>query len=134
MIIVDGVPVDEDTFRSFNPNDVESTTVLKDAAATAIYGNRGANGVIIINTKGGKFNSPLRITYNGSTSFSDFIERDYDLYDASGYLRLEQRQNTGLGTTLTDAEIDNFTVSQSFQDYFFRTGVRAFDYCRWRTC
>ncbi|MBF4985491.1 TonB-dependent receptor plug domain-containing protein, partial [Nonlabens mediterrranea] len=64
LIVVDGVPVDEDAFRTFNPNDIETTTVLKDAAATAIYGNRGANGVIVITTRGGKYNSPLTINYS----------------------------------------------------------------------
>ena len=51
LFIIDGVPVDEDNFRSLNPNDIASLSVLKDAGATAIYGNRGANGVIIIKTK-----------------------------------------------------------------------------------
>ena len=53
LFIIDGVPVDEDNFRSLNPNDIASLSVLKDAGATAIYGNRGANGVIIIQTKVG---------------------------------------------------------------------------------
>lgn len=53
LFIVDGIPVDEDGFRTINQNDISSVSVLKDAAATSIYGNRGANGVIIINTKKG---------------------------------------------------------------------------------
>lgn len=53
LIIVDGVPVDEDFFSGLNPNDIFETAILKDAAATSIYGNRGANGVIIISTKEG---------------------------------------------------------------------------------
>ncbi|MEP0480563.1 MAG: TonB-dependent receptor plug domain-containing protein, partial [Nonlabens sp.] len=123
LILVDGVPVDEDVFRSFNPNDIESTTVLKDAAGTAIYGNRGANGVIILTTKSGGFNSPLKVSYTGTTSFSELIDNDYDLYDAKGYLRLEQSQNAGLGATLTDAEIEAFGVNTDWQDVFYQTGV-----------
>nr|WP_052519818.1 alpha-2-macroglobulin family protein [Nonlabens ulvanivorans] len=53
LIIVDGVPVDEDFFSGLNPNDIFETAILKDAAASSIYGNRGANGVIIISTKEG---------------------------------------------------------------------------------
>lgn len=51
LFVIDGVPVDQDNFRSLNQNDIESLSVLKDAAATAIYGNRGAGGVILITTK-----------------------------------------------------------------------------------
>jgi TonB-dependent SusC/RagA subfamily outer membrane receptor len=47
LFIIDGIPVNGDNFRSLNPNEIESVT-LKDAGATAIYGNRGANGVVII--------------------------------------------------------------------------------------
>jgi TonB-linked SusC/RagA family outer membrane protein len=122
LILVDGVPVDEDVFRSFNPNDVESTTVLKDAAGTAIYGNRGANGVILITTKSGKFEQPLQVSYTGVTAFTDLIENDYNVYDSRGYLRLERQQNTGLGATLTDAEIDAFAINTNWADTFFRTG------------
>ncbi|MGB3592267.1 MAG: SusC/RagA family TonB-linked outer membrane protein [Nonlabens sp.] len=122
LIIVDGVPVDEDAFRTFNPNDIETTTVLKDAAATAIYGNRGANGVIVITTRQGKFDSPLTVSYSAQTAFSELIDTEYNLYDAQGYLRLEQRQGQGLGSTLSDAEIANFTVQENWTDTFFRVG------------
>lgn len=55
LFIVNGVPVDEDGFRSINQNDIESYEILSDASATSIYGNRGANGVILINTMSGAF-------------------------------------------------------------------------------
>ncbi len=73
LIVIDGVPVDNDgisgmsnPLASINPNDIESFTVLKDASATAIYGSRASNGVIIITTKkgGGKF----KVSYNGTAS------------------------------------------------------------------
>ncbi|WP_116787022.1 MG2 domain-containing protein [Flavobacterium psychrotrophum] len=51
LFIIDGVPVSGEQFRKMNPNDISSVTVLKDAAATSIYGNRGANGVVLINTQ-----------------------------------------------------------------------------------
>ncbi|MDP2423819.1 MAG: TonB-dependent receptor [Bacteroidales bacterium] len=77
LIIIDGVPIDNinvsgsSNFLSFiNPNDIESFTVLKDASATAIYGSRASNGVIIITTKRGVAGSPMQLTYNASTSIS----------------------------------------------------------------
>ena len=52
-----------------NSNDIESFTVLKDASATAIYGSRASNGVILITTKKGLLNRPMKVTYDGSVSF-----------------------------------------------------------------
>ncbi|ARN77808.1 VWA domain-containing protein [Nonlabens spongiae] len=54
LIVLDGVPVNEDVFRTINPDSIKSTKVLKDASATAMYGNRGVNGVIVISTTGEK--------------------------------------------------------------------------------
>ncbi len=77
LIIIDGVPIDNGTVSgnsnilSFvNPNDIESFTVLKDASATAIYGSRASNGVILITTKKGVAGTAMKLTYNGSASFS----------------------------------------------------------------
>lgn len=64
LYVIDGVPVGTSS-RDFNPNDIESMQVLKDASAGAIYGSRAANGVIIITTKSGKNNTPLKVNYNG---------------------------------------------------------------------
>ena len=60
LYIIDGVPVEETYANFLNPNDVESISVLKDASATAIYGARGANGVVIITTKQGRGTKPGR--------------------------------------------------------------------------
>lgn len=65
LILIDGVQMDP---NQINPNDVESISVLKDAASAAIYGARAAFGVILITTKNGHKNSPLAVSYNGSYS------------------------------------------------------------------
>jgi iron complex outermembrane receptor protein len=81
LIIIDGVPLDNNNisgssnFLSFvNPNDIETFTILKDASATAIYGSRASNGVILITTKKGKAGSPLRINLDVNTSVSSAIK------------------------------------------------------------
>jgi TonB-linked SusC/RagA family outer membrane protein len=81
LIIIDGVPIDNNSvsgssnFLGFvNPNDIETFTVLKDASATAIYGSRASNGVILITTKKGLVGSPMRITYDGNTSVASAIK------------------------------------------------------------
>ncbi|MES2431411.1 MAG: TonB-dependent receptor [Bacteroidota bacterium] len=63
LYIVDGIPV-ENALSVISPQDIQSFDILKDAAATAIYGSRGANGVIVITTKGGKVNRKLSVTYS----------------------------------------------------------------------
>lgn len=72
-----------------NPNDIESVDILKDASATAIYGSRGANGVIIITTKSGKKNGNGKIAYNGSTSISHI----YKKLDVMNLRQYAQHQN-----------------------------------------
>jgi iron complex outermembrane receptor protein len=78
LIVVDGVPIDNNGYSGgrnglnfINPSDIESVTVLKDASATAIYGSRAANGVIIYTTKSGK-SGEMKVQYNGNYSISQF--------------------------------------------------------------
>ena len=81
LIIIDGVPVENsnvsggrNVLNLVNPNDIESISVLKDASATAIYGSRASNGVIIITTKKGSLGQKLRINYSGNVSLSNAID------------------------------------------------------------
>jgi iron complex outermembrane receptor protein len=128
LIIIDGVPISNENvsgssnFLSFlNPNDIETFTVLKDASATAIYGSRASNGVIIITTKKGKAGSETRITYDGSTSVANAIEfidvysgdelrkiafDHKNLYGADSYTRLWN------GNTNWQKEIFRTAISQ----------------------
>lgn len=64
LYVVDGFPIEDFNANSINPDEIESISVLKDASATAIYGTRGANGVIILETKKGKIGKP-QVSYNG---------------------------------------------------------------------
>lgn len=80
LVIVDGVQgVD---INSVNPNDIESIQVLKDASASAIYGARGANGVIVVSTKQGSRNDKVQVSYNGYVGIAKMANHGYDLLDA----------------------------------------------------
>lgn len=77
LIVIDGVPVENDDISGsrnplniLNPNDIETITVLKDASATAIYGSRASNGVIMITTKKGSLKRKIGVDYTGSVAFS----------------------------------------------------------------
>lgn len=88
LYIIDGFPVeDARVAAAINPNDIESTDVLKDASATAIYGARGANGVIIIITKQGKIGKP-QFSYDGSFGIST-VTKKLDMMDAYNYVKLQ---------------------------------------------
>ncbi|MBQ8466708.1 MAG: TonB-dependent receptor [Prevotella sp.] len=90
LYVVDGLQLDPagisgmNPLASINPNDIESFTVLKDASATAIYGSRASNGVIIITTKKGKTNSAPKISFNGSVSVS-MKKKTLDVFDGPGF-------------------------------------------------
>lgn len=71
LVVIDGVPVESASLSFINPNDIETYTVLKDASATAIYGSRASNGVIIITTKKGSKNGGMRIAYNSNFTQSE---------------------------------------------------------------
>ena len=84
LVIVDGV------FRPMadvNPYNIESLQVMKDAAATAIYGSQGANGVIVVKTKGGRYNKRMTLTLNHRTTW-ETASRSLDYMNAEQYLRL----------------------------------------------
>ena len=94
LIIVDGVQ-DVD-ISSVNPNDIDSFQVLKDAAATAIYGARAANGVIIITTKQGNKAGKVRITYNGYVSASQMANDGYPMMGAWESMKAEEQSQWNL--------------------------------------
>ncbi|MDY6439281.1 MAG: TonB-dependent receptor [Prevotella sp.] len=94
LIVIDGLAMDNQGVKGLsnplsmvNPNDIESFTVLKDASATAIYGSRGSNGVIIITTKKGRKNMAPKVSYNGNVSLS-LIKKYTDVLDGNEYREL----------------------------------------------
>lgn len=115
LFVVDGfVGVD---FNSINPNDIESMEVLKDASSTAIYGSRGANGVILITTKSGTKDGRINVTYDGNVSVSRII-KNYDLLSAGQYAEVynEHQAAFGLDPYFTQEEIDSYYENGGF-DY-----------------
>ena len=92
LLVIDGVPTDV-PLNMINMNDVETVNVLKDASATAIYGSRGAYGVIIITTKKGKANSAPRFDFRASYGVES-INRTLDLLDATQFASLHNEMMT----------------------------------------
>ena len=87
LYVVDGVPFDG-SVNAINPDDIASMTVLKDAASAALYGSRGANGVIIITTKQGQTDSKTTVNVKASFGGSNRAVRDYDRIGTNDYFQL----------------------------------------------
>ncbi|GAB7086914.1 TonB-dependent receptor [Marinifilum fragile] len=94
LIVIDGIPLDNraidgmsNVLSSLNPNDIETFTVLKDASATAIYGSRASNGVILITTKKGKAGQDIQVTYDAKFSFGK-IKETIDVLSADEFRAL----------------------------------------------
>ena len=118
LFVVDGIPLDNnvtgrgDPLNFLNPQDIESIDVLKDASATAIYGARGANGVVIITTKKGKAGAS-QLNFSSSLGIST-IARKLDVFTAEEFRREVPK---------TGATIDDKGASTDWQDEVFRTGL-----------
>lgn len=113
LFVVDGfVGVD---FNSINPNDILSMEVLKDASSTAIYGSRGANGVILVTTKSGSRSGKVNVTYDGNVTLSRIIKK-YDLLSAGEYAEVynEHQKAYDLDPVFTSDQIKSYYDNGGF--------------------
>ena len=132
LYVIDGVPMGT-SIRDFSSNDIETIQVLKDASAAAIYGSRAANGVVIITTKRGQKDQPLKVDYNGYFGVDNISKGVYDVMNADQY-----SQHIGLSCLNSNTplpggySLDSATGKYHFQDdtdtdWFdevFKTGIR----------
>lgn len=133
LYVVDGVPMGT-SIRDFSPNDIETIQVLKDASAGAIYGSRAANGVVIITTKGGKKDQPLKVDYKGYFGVDKISKGVYDVMDANQYSTYLGQACTNSGTPLPGGYSMTSGSNNQYQfmdntntDWFkevFKTGIR----------
>ena len=116
LIVIDGLPLSGVDLNSINPNDIDSFSVLKDASATAIYGARGANGVIIITTKKGK--TDYSLDYDYQVAFGEIKDR-VSVFDGDAFRNLiatRRPNDVGmLGTANTNWQNEVFQQSVSTQ-------------------
>jgi TonB-linked SusC/RagA family outer membrane protein len=125
LFIIDGVPVDEDNFRSLNSNDVANVSVLKDASASALYGNRGAGGVIIVTTKTGRKGSGVKVAYRTQYGKSTYNDPGFEVMNASQNLNFQRDNGVGRGNGLSDAAINALAAQANtdWREIFFRKGT-----------
>ncbi|WP_296380576.1 SusC/RagA family TonB-linked outer membrane protein [Winogradskyella sp.] len=140
LIVIDGLPIDQrggsqgsrNALNAINPADIADFVVLKDASATAIYGSRASNGVILITTKKGSANQPLKVEY-GLQASTRRITNTVDVLNASEYKTLAEANGVNpanFGTANTDWQdeifttgigaIHNITASKGYENFNFR--------------
>ena len=122
LVVINGLPIDNNTIggsrsilSTINPNEIESFTVLKDASATAIYGSRASNGVIIITTKKGT--STLRANFDAQIGINTLTDK-VDVFSADEFREVIAEQNPSLLPLLGDADTD-------WQDEIYRTSITS---------
>ncbi len=115
LVVLDGVPF-AGTIGDINPNDIKSIDILKDASATAIYGSRGANGVILITTNKGEKGQEARISYNAYSGFKKAIKIPMMNGDEFAALR-------DAAGKYDDALDESRGTNTDWQDLFYRTGM-----------
>lgn len=118
LIVLDGIPF-VGSIADINPGDIKSIDILKDASATAIYGSRGANGVILITTNKGQAGQAPRITYNGRVGAITVFSK-YDMMNGPEFVAL--REAAGQYTNGTDESND---VDTDWQDLLYKTGMET---------
>ena len=142
LIVIDGLPIDQsdeggaqgssNPLNAINPADIQDFVVLKDASATAIYGSRASNGVILITTKKGSINQPLKVEYGLQVS-TRRVANTVDILNSDEYRALASNPNfdaSTLGNSSTDWQdkiystgvgaIHNITVSKGYESSNFR--------------
>ena len=116
LIVLDGIPF-LGQLSDINPSDIKSLDILKDASATAIYGSRGANGVIMVTTNKGSLDTPAKVTYNGYVNFKTLFNK-FPMMEGEKYVQM--RKLAGKYTNGLDERDD---VNTDWQDLFFENGV-----------
>jgi TonB-linked SusC/RagA family outer membrane protein len=132
LVVVNGIPVtsgniggsytNNNPFADINPSDIESVEILKDGAATAIYGSRASNGVILITTKKGKAQK-TKVTYDVWGAYSK-ASKLYSLLDASQFVTIANEKYKNIGSTTQPAVMDASGLNTNWNDYVFRTGFQ----------
>jgi TonB-linked SusC/RagA family outer membrane protein len=117
LIVLDGIPF-SGSLSDINPNDIKSMDILKDASATAIYGSRGANGVLLITTNRGQSGQKAKISYNGYFGTREIFSK-FDMMDGLKYAEMRKYANLPAYVNNT---ADEDAINTDWQDLFFKSG------------
>ncbi len=112
LYIIDGMPVEAGVFQSINANDFERVDVLRDAISTALYGNRGANGVIVATTKKGKAGK-LSVSYNGQYGFTQPGQQKFEMMNSAELLKFQETLGSIVSNGLPGWSLSNLNPANA---------------------
>ena len=139
LYVIDGIPVSSgpndansstNILATINPGDIESVSVLKDAAATSLYGSRASNGVIMITTKKGG-NGKTNYSFSSQQGITTRVNSNLKVLNSSEYLsiRKEEMQNAGYGANYISAELGSDSINTNWQKEVYRYGyIQKYDF------
>ncbi len=114
LFILDGSPISVGAFTALNPNDIESMTVLKDASATAIYGSRAANGVVVLTTKKGKRGQKAKVKVSAQYGLSSMTGDKMEMMNAEQWLNFQE---------ILDPSMKNNAAFQANKAFYINNGI-----------
>ena len=115
LFILDGAPISSTMFNTLNPSDIQNITVLKDAASTAIYGSRAANGVIVITSKKGKLNEKANLVVKGQYGFSTPVSDGLQMMNSQQYIQFRDMIGQPVNQSVKDL-VNNYGISTNWRD------------------
>ena len=115
LFILDGAPISSTMFNTLNPSDIQDITVLKDAASTAIYGSRAANGVIVITSKKGKLNEKANLVVKGQYGFSTPVADGLQMMNSQQYIQFRDMIGQPVSQSIKDL-VNNYGISTNWRD------------------
>lgn len=119
LYILDGAPISSALFTTLNPSDIESVTVLKDAASTAIYGSRAANGVIVLTSKKGKFGDKAQVTIRARYGISQLASDKVEMMNSQEYIKFRDIAGIPVSQEIKDL-VNNYGIDTNWRDEMFK--------------
>lgn len=130
LFILDGAPISADVFNALNPSDIANITVLKDAASTAIYGSRAANGVIVITSKKGKMEQRPTVKLSAQYGIANIINSGAKMMGSTQYMDFREKLEPGLKNdadwNLHRKVVEKNGISTNWADEIYRNNAPTF--------
>ncbi|MBQ0022755.1 MAG: TonB-dependent receptor [Prevotellaceae bacterium] len=130
LFILDGAPISNDVFNALNPSDIANVTVLKDAASTAIYGSRAANGVIVLTSKKGKMEQKPTVKISAQYGVANIINSGTKMMNSKQYMKFRELVDPSLATNSEWLEHKNVVtkngISTNWMDEIYRNNAPTF--------
>ena len=124
LFILDGAEISSSLFTTLNPSDIENITVLKDAASIAIYGSRGANGIIITSKKG-KFGKRSNVTIRANYGWSQMVPDNVEMMNSEQYIKYRDLIGAPVSNEVRNL-VDNYGISTNWRDEIFKSSAPTY--------